>query len=116
MNKGETVMQIRCALPDIAICHPEINFEERSDADLVASIAAGDKQAMRLLFARHCIGTHPFAIRLTGHASPAEDFVVEVFFDVWRQASSLEARCQLSVWLLAIARHNAVSCGQRRLG
>src|SRR5215217_8181417 len=103
MNKGETVMQIRCEPLCVAICHPEINFEERSDEDLIASIAAGDKPAMRLLFARHSIGAHPFAIRLTGHASPAEDFVVEVFFDVWRQASGLEARCQLSIWLLAIA-------------
>src|SRR6185369_16926431 len=47
-------------------------------------------------------------------ASAAEDFVIEVFFDVWRQASGFEARCQLSIWLLAIARHKAVSCGQRR--
>ena len=44
----------------------------------------------------------------------AEDLVSEVFLDVWRQADAFEAKCQVSTWLLAIARYKALSALRRR--
>jgi RNA polymerase sigma-70 factor (ECF subfamily) len=38
----------------------------------------------------------------------------DVFLDVWRQAASFEARSSVSTWLLAIARHKALSARRRR--
>ena len=38
----------------------------------------------------------------------------EPFLNVWRRAGSFEASCQVSTWLLAIARHKAVSVLRRR--
>jgi RNA polymerase sigma-70 factor (ECF subfamily) len=37
-----------------------------------------------------------------------------VFLDVWRQADAFEAKCQVSTWLLAIARYKALSALRRR--
>jgi RNA polymerase sigma-70 factor, ECF subfamily len=48
-------------------------------------------------------------LRLTGDAASAEDIVHEVFLDVWRQADGFKARSRVSTWILAIARHKALS-------
>jgi RNA polymerase sigma-70 factor (ECF subfamily) len=39
----------------------------------------------------------------------AEDVVSDVFIDVWRQAGGFKGKSQVSTWVLAIARHKALS-------
>jgi RNA polymerase sigma-70 factor (ECF subfamily) len=87
---------------------------QRLDETLMESIAAGDKFAMQVLFQRHNVRVYRFVLRLTGNASLAEDITSEVFLTVWRRAGSFKAECQVSTWLLAIARHQAVSALRRR--
>jgi RNA polymerase sigma-70 factor (ECF subfamily) len=87
---------------------------QRLDQTLVESIAAGDRFAMQVLFQRHNVRIYRFVLRLTGNASLAEDIVSEVFLTVWRRAGSFKAECQVTTWLLAIARHQAVSALRRR--
>jgi RNA polymerase sigma-70 factor, ECF subfamily len=84
------------------------------DAALIRSIAAGDKHAMQILFARHNLRVFQFLLRFVGDKSAAEDLVSDVFLDVWRQASRFQARSQVSTWLLAIARNKAISALRRR--
>jgi hypothetical protein len=84
------------------------------DVALVRSIAAGDKHAMRILFARHNVRVFRFVLRLVGDNSAAEDLVSEVFLDVWRQAGRFQGRSQVTTWLLAIARNKALSALLRR--
>src|SRR5438046_4463079 len=84
------------------------------DAALIRSIAAGDKHAMQILFARHNVRVFRFLLRFVGDTSAAEDLVSDVFLDVWRQASRFQARSQVSTWLLAIARNKALSALRRR--
>ena len=84
------------------------------DAALVRSIAAGDKHAMRILFARHNVRVFRFVLRLVGDNSAAEDLVSEVFLDVWRQAGRFQGRSQVTTWLLAIARNKTLSALRRR--
>lgn len=86
----------------------------RQDLALVERIAAGDKLAMKALFARHQLRVHRFALRLVRRQDLAEDIVAETFLDAWRQAPSFEARSTVSTWLLAIARHKAFSQLRRR--
>jgi RNA polymerase sigma-70 factor (ECF subfamily) len=69
---------------------------------------------MRVLFQRHNVRVYRFVLRLTGNASLAEDIVSEVFLTVWRRAGSFKAECQVTTWLLAIARHQAISALRRR--
>src|SRR5215468_7491200 len=87
---------------------------DTADVALVRSIAAGDKHAMQILFARHNVRVFRFVLRFVGDRSAAEDLVSEVFLDVWRQAGRFEGRSQVTTWLLAIARYKALSALQRR--
>jgi len=90
------------------------SVEQTSDEALVLSIAAGDKQALQVLFGRHNVRVYRFVLRFLNDEAAAEDLVSEVFLDVWRQANRFEARSQVSTWLLAMARNKALSALRRR--
>ncbi|TMJ83591.1 MAG: sigma-70 family RNA polymerase sigma factor [Alphaproteobacteria bacterium] len=85
-----------------------------SDETLIQSIAAGDRLAMRTLFARHRVSVYRWLLRLVNDEALAEDLLSDVFLDVWRHAASFEARASVSTWLLAIARYKALSARRRR--
>src|SRR5438046_2533010 len=85
-----------------------------ADETLIARIAAGDRLAMRVLFARHHVRVYRFVLRIVRDEARAEDLISEVFLDVWRQAADFEARSTASTWLLAIARFKALSSLRRR--
>jgi RNA polymerase sigma-70 factor (ECF subfamily) len=87
---------------------------DASDAALIQSIAAGEKNAMRILFARHNVRIYRFLLRFIADRSIAEDLVSEVFLDVWCQAAKFRGRSQVGTWLLAIARNKALSAVRRR--
>src|SRR2546430_6919458 len=89
---------------------PEIS----SDEMLIRRIAEGDQLAMRTLFGRHRVALYRWLLRLVGDEALAEDLLSDVFLDVWRQAAAFEARSSVSTWLLAIARHKALSARRRR--
>jgi RNA polymerase sigma-70 factor (ECF subfamily) len=88
--------------------------ETSSDDMLIKRIAGGDQLAMRTLFCRHRVALYRWLLRLVGDETFAEDLLSDVFLDVWRQAASFEARSSVSTWLLAIARHKALSARRRR--
>lgn len=85
-----------------------------SDEILVEQIAAGSKPAMQALFARHRTYVYRWLLRFVSNETLAEDLLSEVFLDVWRQASHFQRRSSVSTWLLAIARHKALSARRRR--
>jgi RNA polymerase sigma-70 factor, ECF subfamily len=85
-----------------------------SDEVLLGLVADGDKDAMRLLYARHNVRVFRFLIRIVGNEAAAEDLLNEVFVDVWRNAGRFEARSQVSTWILAIARFKALASLRRR--
>lgn len=83
--------------------------ESSSDEALMLRIAAGDKLAIRTLFARHQVRVYRFALRILRDEAIAEDVVSEVFLHVWRRAAQFESRSAVSTWLIAIARNIAIS-------
>lgn len=85
-----------------------------SDETLIGLIAQGDKDAMRVLFARHNVRVFRFLLRFVGDDATAEDLVSEVFIDVWRNAGRFEARSQVLTWILAIARYKALGSLRKR--
>jgi RNA polymerase sigma-70 factor (ECF subfamily) len=85
-----------------------------TDETLLRLIAAQDKDAMRLLFARHNVRIFRFVRRLVGNEATAEEIVTEVFLDVWRNADRFEGRAQVATWILGIARYKALSALRRR--
>ena len=93
------------AVPAIAVTTGEYS----SDEILVERIAAGDKLAMQVLFARHRTNIYRWLLRFVGNEIVAEDLLSDVFFDVWQQAGRFERRSAVSTWLLSIARFKALS-------
>src|SRR4051812_22864855 len=87
---------------------------DSSDEILVERIAAGDKLAMQVLFARHRTPVYRWLLRFVGNEIVAEDLLSEVFFDVWRQVGRFEGRSAVTTWLLSIARFRALSARRRR--
>ena len=85
-----------------------------SDEVLIGLIAKGDKDAMRLLYARHNVRVFRFLLRIVGNDASAEDLLNEVFVEVWRTAGRFEARSQVSTWILGIARFKALTSLRRR--
>ena len=87
---------------------------ERTNEELVQSIAAGDKFAMQILFIRHRDRINRFIQRFTRDECLAEDALSELFLDVWRKAGSFEGECQVATWLLAIARNKTLALLRQR--
>ena len=69
---------------------------------------------MRVLYQRHNVRIYRFILRLVGKADLAEDIVSLVFLEVWRFAGRFKAESEVVTWLLAIARHKAISALRRR--
>jgi len=90
------------------------SVEVATDEALIGRIAAGDKVAMQVLFARHHVRVSRFMMRLVRNQALAEDLVSVTFLDVWRQAGKFKGQCAASTWLLAIARFKALSEFRRR--
>src|SRR5437879_11998565 len=89
-------------------------MQATSDEALISRIAAGDRLAMQVLFARHHVRVYRFVLRLVGNPTVAEDLISEVVLDVWRQADRFEGRSAVSTWMLAIARFKALSALRKK--
>jgi RNA polymerase sigma-70 factor (ECF subfamily) len=107
-------MDTTCELTNAAGMPAAPSTRQRLDQALLESIAAGDKLAMQVLFQRHNVRVYRFMLRLIGNPSVAEEIVSEVFLNVWRHAGSFDGKCQVTTWLLAIARHKALSALRRQ--
>jgi RNA polymerase sigma-70 factor (ECF subfamily) len=111
-------MQDRFAgfVPGIAAARQALKAQDQdnSDAALIAKIAAGNRLAMQVLYARHHARVYRFILRLIGGEAAAEDLTSDVFLSVWRQAHRFEARSSVTTWLLAIARYKALAELRRR--
>ncbi|HYC05351.1 MAG TPA: RNA polymerase sigma factor [Azospirillaceae bacterium] len=60
--------------------------DEPSDDSLLSAVAAGDRDAFRLLAARHTARALTLAERVLGNASDADEVVQEALLRVWRHA------------------------------
>lgn len=109
-------MQGDYALSGAPTLRARTSVPETSDAALIEGIAAGNRLAMQVLFARHNVRVYRFIMRLLNNRATAEDVVSEVFLDVWRNAAAFQGRSSVSTWLLAIARNKALSALRHRTG
>jgi RNA polymerase sigma-70 factor, ECF subfamily len=101
------------ALAKFPAHHPD-GRHDSSDEQLVERVAAGDRAAMQMLYARHHLRVYRFVLRIVNNAATAEDLTSDAFLDVWRHAGRFEGRSQVSTWIFAIARYKAVAALRRR--
>jgi RNA polymerase sigma-70 factor (ECF subfamily) len=80
----------------------------QSDDELIARMAAGDREAFASLYRRRRPDVYRFAVHMTGMPAAAEDIVQEVFLTVIHEARRYTpGRSGVVPWLLGIARNHA---------
>ena len=85
--------------PTASVNRPWPRRREHSDEALIEKVAAGNRLAMQVLFARHHVRVYRFVLRIVGNDAVAEDVTSEVFLSVWRQAHRFEARSAVTTWI-----------------
>jgi RNA polymerase sigma-70 factor (ECF subfamily) len=81
---------------------------DRTDAELMRAIAAGETASFRAFYDRHAGRAYALLCRLLPQGSDAEDVLQETFCQVWDRAGQYDpARATPLVWLLLIARSRA---------
>jgi RNA polymerase sigma-70 factor, ECF subfamily len=93
---------------------PWIATQQSVDLVLLDRIADGDKLAMQALFGWHNLSVYRCVLHFVGDKALAEDIVIEVFVDVWRNAKRFAGNSLVSTWIMAIARFKAISSLRRR--
>jgi RNA polymerase sigma-70 factor, ECF subfamily len=111
---GEANMEIGHTQSNAPIKFSLAATAEASDADLMRSMAGGDKRAFKMLYVRHHVRVFRFVMRLVANESTAEEVVNEVFLEAWRHAQDFKGRSQVATWLLSIARFKTISECRRR--
>jgi RNA polymerase sigma-70 factor (ECF subfamily) len=86
-----------------------------ADREVLERVAAGELDALELLYDRYRTMAYSIALRITTEAAVAEDVVQDAFLGAWRNAGRYaESRASVKTWLLAIVHHRAVDAVRRR--
>jgi RNA polymerase sigma-70 factor, ECF subfamily len=81
--------------------------EHPSDDDLIAGIAAGDREAFAVLYRRRRPDVYRFALHVSGSPQVADDVSQDVFMAVINHAGRYRSgRSGVVPWLLGIARNH----------
>jgi RNA polymerase sigma-70 factor (ECF subfamily) len=81
---------------------------QQSDEELIAAVAAGDREAFGALYGRRRPDVYRFALHMTGVPATAEDVAQDVFLTVIHEAARYTpGRSGVVAWLLGIARNPA---------
>jgi len=81
---------------------------QQSDEELIAAVAAGDREAFGALYGRRRPDVYRFALHMTGVPATAEDVAQDVFMTVIHEAARYTpGRSGVVPWLLGIARNHA---------
>jgi RNA polymerase sigma-70 factor (ECF subfamily) len=87
----------------------DADARRRALAAAINRIAAGDKAALRLVYAETSAKLFGVCLRILGERSEAEDVLQEVYLTVWRKAASFDESVASPItWLVAIARNRAI--------
>ena len=79
-----------------------------SDEDLIAAVAAGDREAFGALYHRRRTDIYRFAMHMIGVPGAAEDVAQDTFMTVIHEARRYDPRRAAGIaWLLGIARNHA---------
>ena len=82
---------------------------DRRLAELIRAVAGGDQQALAALFDATSRTVYGLLLRILGDAGAAEEVMLDVYTQVWRQAGVYsEGRGSPLAWLTTIARSRAI--------
>ncbi len=78
------------------------DIDQRSDTDLIAAIAGGDRRAFEALLRRHYDRIHGLAWRLTGSRGDADDIAQDVCCTLVEKIGSFRGDAKFTTWLTGI--------------
>src|SRR3954453_9788403 len=85
------------------------------DREVLERVAAGELDALDMLYDRYRTMAYSIALRITSDATLAEDVVQDAFLGAWRNAARYElGRGSVRTWLLSIVHHRAIDAVRRR--
>lgn len=87
--------------------------DDGRDAELLARIVAGNRDALRDLYTLYYQPLLRFMYRLTGQLELAQEGVNDVMLVVWRNGASFGGKAKVSTWLMGIAYHRALKLAER---
>ena len=88
---------------------------EITDVALVRAIAQADQMALSQLYDRYARVLYSLGFKMLGSAEEAEELVVDVFSQVWRNVSSYcEERGRVDTWLFTMTRSRALDRLRKR--
>ena len=80
-----------------------------TDDELMARVAAGDREAFAAVYDRHAQALYGTVMRFLHDPGAAEDVVQETYLAMWTRSESYSPEAgSLIGWLLTIARHRAI--------
>ena len=82
---------------------------ERTDADIMLAVAAGDEAGYTYLVGKYHRQIIHFLFRMVHNEAVAEELAQEVFLRVYRSRESYRAEAKFSTWLYRIATNLAVN-------
>ena len=86
---------------------------ERSDADLVAALAGGERTALEELYRRHAPWLTARLHRRCPDAGVVDEVLQDCFVAVWRSAGRYDGRGEVGAWLWGIAVRRLVDAVRR---
>ena len=88
---------------------PERVPEQRDDADLMAAIVRGEREALGQLYDRHAGVLLALGIRVLGDRGQAEDVLHDVVLEAWHRARDFDpTRGNVRAWLVTRMRSRAL--------
>lgn len=85
-----------------------------NDTQLMRAVAAGDRNALGVLFDRHHVAVYRQCLGLTANRQDAEDLVQDVFLRVSRYASSFKGDAAFTTWLYRLVRNHCLDHVKRK--
>lgn len=88
---------------------PPPDERQKEDAQLVARMAQGDKQAFAEIYDRFSRPLYATALRVVSDATEAQDVVHDVFVTLWEKASTFQSeRGTAFGWAVTLVRNRAI--------
>jgi RNA polymerase sigma-70 factor (ECF subfamily) len=87
---------------------------ERSDVDVLAAVADGDREALRVLYDRHAPWVSLRLARRCADPGVADETLQDTFMAVWRSAGRYKGQGDVGAWIWGIAIRRLIDALRRQ--
>jgi RNA polymerase sigma-70 factor (ECF subfamily) len=91
-----------------------VEHDERSDADVLAAVAAGDRLALAVLYQRHAAWLLIRLSRRCADTSVVDEVLQDTFVAVWQGAAKYSGRGEVAAWVWGIGVRRLVDALRHR--